>query len=70
MNKVNKISKSRKFLPVLLVMIFLTAMIPQEANAGKHKDKYGHSWVSCMWKNTKIVIGGYTIKDNLDAYTH
>nr|WP_299034931.1 hypothetical protein [uncultured Tenacibaculum sp.] len=54
---------------ILMTVLFLTSMFPQDVNAGKHKKKYGHSWVSCMWKDTRIVVFGLVIKES-NPYKH
>jgi hypothetical protein len=51
-----------------MTALFLTSMFPQEANAG-HKKKYGHSWVSCMWADTSIIVFGFVIKAD-NPYKH
>jgi len=67
-NKINRMKSLKRTSVVLMTALFLTSMFPQEVNAG-HKKKYGHSWVSCMWNDTRIVVFGYVIKDS-NPYKH
>ena len=54
----------------ILPLLFLSLLfVPQNANAGKHKDQYGHSWTACAWGDLSIKVFGVVIKES-NPYQH